>query len=324
MTGAVATCDLALAGAAPDWVHLFPPNEMTARDGRRFNLADPQAVIDAFEAGAVDLPVDYEHQAETNLKERSGPVPAAGWIKELKSNAAGLWGRVEWTDQARELIASRAYRYISPSFFYSKAGKVITRLKGAGLVHRPALHLEALAAEEDPAGGDGLLARLVAFLELPEGTTEEEVFAKLEELDGLARSMATAAVTLDAKLLGLRAAVASPDPARFVPIDAVADLMKARGEDRAAASGERVRAKVGEALAKGYITPAMKGWATALCASDESAFDTFIAKSVPAFAHLGKPVITGTPPGRETGAAQSETAAAICAQLGLAPGALKE
>jgi hypothetical protein len=151
---ATATCDRKLEGHAPDWVHLFPAGRMTGRvcrallcnsretgdcrqsprGGREFDLADPQAVIAAFEAGAADLPVDHEHQSDRQPDARSGPVPAAGWIKELMSDASGLWGRVEWTTQARDLISERAWRYISPSFFFTKAGNAIIRLKGAGQV----------------------------------------------------------------------------------------------------------------------------------------------------------------------------------------------
>ena len=60
----LATCDRALppAGGAPEWVHLFPAGRMTARDGRRFDLADPAALVQHFQAGGVDLPVDYAHQ----------------------------------------------------------------------------------------------------------------------------------------------------------------------------------------------------------------------------------------------------------------------
>lgn len=109
-----ATCDRDLDGDAPDWVQLFPTGQMVGRDGRRFNLADPAAVLRAFQADAVDLPIDYEHQSDRQPDQKSGPVPAAGWIKELKADASGLWGRVEWTAQARELITGKAYRYPLP------------------------------------------------------------------------------------------------------------------------------------------------------------------------------------------------------------------
>lgn len=43
------------------------------------------------------------------------------------------------------MIAAREYRYLSPAFLHDDAG-VITRLKSAGLLHHPALHLTALAS----------------------------------------------------------------------------------------------------------------------------------------------------------------------------------
>ncbi len=91
---------------------------MKARDGRRFVLRDPAAVIAAFREGEVDLPIDHEHQADRKDAARTCPVPAAGWIKDLKSDRGALWGRVEWTAAARSLIEAREYRFLSPSFFF--------------------------------------------------------------------------------------------------------------------------------------------------------------------------------------------------------------
>jgi phage I-like protein len=58
------------------------------------------------------------------------------------------WGRAEWTATAREMIANREYRYLSPSFLFHAATGAIVRLKGAGLVHNPNLHLAALASQD--------------------------------------------------------------------------------------------------------------------------------------------------------------------------------
>lgn len=142
---------------------------MTDRDGRHFNLIHPQTLINAFTDGGVDLPIDYEHQNDKRPVQ-GGQVPAAGWIKELKADEAGLWGRVEWTTQASELINAKAYRYLSPSFMFEQVGKVIVRLKGAGVVHTPNLHLKALASREDDLSGDArLLSRFAEAFNLPKG-----------------------------------------------------------------------------------------------------------------------------------------------------------
>ncbi len=297
-------------------MHLFPAGEMIGRDGRQFNLASPLTVMAAFEAGGVDLPVDYEHQSDQNPQLRSGPVPAAGWIKELKADARGLWGRVEWTGSARELIAQKAYRYISPSFYYTRAGKVITRLKGAGLVHKPNLQLKALAAQEEDMNPDtAIVEQLAALLKLPPDATGDDV---LSEVESLLRQIATPPQPARAAMTD------APDPARFVPVEAVADLIREGHANRAAITAGRAEAKVADALARGFITPAMRDWATALCSRDEASFDTFLANTVPAWGHLATTMLPDTPSPGKRAASASPTAAAICAQLGLEPGTLKE
>jgi len=307
------TCDRALApgGDAPEWVHLFPEGHMTGRDGREFDLADPGALLLAFQSGGVDLPIDYAHQNDRPEARGNGPVPAAGWIKELKLAAGGLWGRVEWTATARELIGNREYRYISPSFLYHPKTKAIVKLKGAGLVHNPNLHLTALANEETdmadapkttPDAKLPLVQRLAKLLGLPPDADEAAVSAAIAEL------------------LGEKA---SPDPAKFVPVEAMQDLLRDRNAKLATMSERAVSGKVEDALRRGFITPAMRPWATALCAQDPESFERFLASSVPAFAHLGRELLPAAFVSQATvqGSAEAE---AICRQLGLPAGTLKD
>ena len=303
-----ATCDRALdagTGTAPEWVHLLPMGAVEGRDGRAWVLDDPQGLVSAFNAGKIDLPVDYEHQSDKPDPGRTGPVPAAGWIKELKVATNGLWGRVVWTARASELISAKEYRYISPVFHYLKDGS-ITRLKGAGLVHNPNLQLTALAAQEDTMANSDMtfMQRLATTLKLAPDATADAILAALEEV----------------MIKG-----ATPDPKEYAPVAAMAELLRDRNTRIATLSEGAAAVKVEDALRKGYITPAMRGWATALCAQDPDSFDAFIAKSAPAYAHLTKPShMTGAPPGRTTTGRtdDSDAAAAICAQLGLPPGSL--
>ena len=321
---ALATCDLAFPpGRAPDWVHLFPGDgEVKGRDGRAWQLIDPAALVLAFQSAGIDLPVDYEHQNDTPEAKLNGPVPAAGWIKEIRSDAGGVWGRVEWTATAAEMIGRKEYRYISPSFLFHPETRQIVRLKGAGLVHNPNLHLTALASQEadmtppkpadktapKPANGDAMadtaaFAAMVAeMLGLPPDTPPAQLFAKLKEKLG-----------------------AEPDPAKFVPVSAVQAMLAERNLSLATASDERATQKVDQALRLGHIPPAMKDWATALCRSDEASFDRFIASSGPAFSALLQPSHMGAllATGRHNRAG-FELADAICSQLGLKPGSLTE
>ncbi|MFP3383611.1 phage protease [Tritonibacter sp. SIMBA_163] len=308
---ASATCEL--SGKAPDWVHLFPSGQMVGRDGRRFALSDPKSVIQAFQQSGVDLPIDYKHQNDRKPDGHVGPVPAAGWIKELKADAAGLWGRVEWTAQSRELIATKAYRYLSPSVFFEPGSKAITKLKGAGLVHNPNLQLRALASQDTAMpDSQNFMQQLAQALYLPAEAEPQAVFEAIATLKGEARA---------------ETAAQFHDPARFVPIEAVQELMQDRNQQLSTQAESRIAGKVSDAVSNGIILPRMKEWATALCHKDEAAFDTYVSNSIPgACAYL----INSTPlpsyPDNDIGqsTSSSQEAAAICAQLGLSPDALND
>lgn len=326
MALADAICDRALApgGGAPEWVHLFPAGKMTGRDGREFDLADPAALCLDFDARGVDLPIDYEHQNDRAEAKLAGPVPAAGWIKELRADDTGLWGRVEWTATAREMIGKREYRYLSPSFLFHPQTRQVVRLKGAGLVHNPNLHLTALASEEpamldktapDPAkpADPALLAKLVDVLGLP------------ADADAAAILKTILAALLPGQKFTAETAAEHPDPAHFVPIDAVRELLADHNTRIATMRESEATARVDAALRDGHITPALRGWATALCMQDAASFETFIAKSPAPFAHLHRQLVPGAPPKRGAEAVlASEDEATICAQLGLKPDALRD
>jgi phage I-like protein len=316
---ALATCDVALPpGKAPDWVHLLPGDgTVTGRDGRSWQPVDPSRLVLAFQSGGIDLPVDYEHQNDNPDAKARGPIPAAGWIKELRADDTGVWGRVEWTATAAEMIARKEYRYISPSFLYHPETRQIAQLKGAGLVHTPNLYLTALASQDPamipdktapkPGAGETLdsanfAAMIAELLGWPPDTPPQELLAKLKEKIG-----------------------ASPDPAKFVPVATVQAMLTERNLSLATASEERANQKVSEALRLGHISPALKDWATALCRSDEASFDRFVANSVPQFGHLFTPShAAGEPPRSHHHKASSDLANAICSQLGLKPGSLSD
>ncbi|KHQ53002.1 phage protease [Mameliella alba] len=300
-------CETALTGA-PDWVQLVPLGEVKARDGRRFVNDDPARVLALFDAAKIDLVIDYEHQADRPEATRSGPVPAAGWIKELAARDTGIWGRVEWTDRARQMIAAREYRFLSPSLLAEKGTGRVVGLKGAGLVHRPALHMTALASQEtdmpDMPDATGFMARLAQLLKLENGASEDDILAALE------------------KRLG-----GDPDPREFVPVKAWEEAATWYNTELAAMRDERLAAKVEQAIAGGYILPAAKDWALSLCRADEASFDSFIQSTQPPWGHLSKRVVPGGPPPAPNGARPGEHSAEVLLlseQLGIAPERLAE
>ncbi|MFV0333072.1 MAG: phage protease, partial [Tropicimonas sp.] len=179
-------------------------------------------------------------------------MPAAGWIKELIAKPDGIWSRVEWTDRARQLITAREYRYLSPALLLAKGSNAVMRIKGAGLVHNPALELTALAREEESA--TPALARIAEAL----------------GLDADADEVAILSATHD---------TTAPDPARFMPADKVAELMADLRETKTQLRELQTNIRVDAAIAGGQMPPAMRDWTTALCMADPDAFETFAAES---------------------------------------------
>lgn len=291
-------------GVAPAWVHLLPLGMIKGRDGRTFHLGNPDQVIAASENGA-DLPIDYEHQIDDpSQRDKSGAVRAAGWIKELQIRADGIWGRVEWTQAARNMIAAKEYRYISPVLIHTLNDGRVIKLQGASLVHRPNLHLQSLSSEQVPGAGAMAgqdVGKIAMALGLQAGA-----------------DIATILATIAARLAPAPAPV--PDPTKYVPIAAVVELMSERNSTMALLSEREATAMVDDAVMGGYITPAMKPWAVALCTQDPASFKSFMASSAPAYAHLFKP--SGLHRSQLTDAATIAPAtdvAMMAEQLGLDP-----
>lgn len=150
-----------------------------------------------------------------------------------------------------------------------------------------------------------------------------------EDILALARRLATVLAGLTGRPIDAATATAErlpaahdPDPARHVPVAAVQAMLGERNAALSSLSESRAMEKVADAMRRGYLSPAMRHWALALCRSDEAAFDSFMASTVPAFAHLFTEILPNGSPRSEARVSVSPEAEAICAQLGLAPDAL--
>ena len=55
----------------------------------------------------------------------------------------GIWGKVEWTEDGRRDIASKAYRYLSPVVLMDGDSSALS-IAAVALTNRPALQLEAV------------------------------------------------------------------------------------------------------------------------------------------------------------------------------------
>lgn len=293
----------AAADSPPEWVHLIPAGKFAGRDGRGPYLLDAAAVLAAFADNQADLPVDFDHQSLT-ANEKAGPVPAAGWIKELAVREDGVWGRVEWTPRAAETLANKEYRYLSPVFKYeAKTGRVVA-LVSAGLTNTPNLVLRA-AARVEGASMEELMNRIIAMLNLPVTATADDVVTELQKVIDKLRTTETEMQTAQARL------AAGPDPAQWVPksmYDEAAQRVSTLETERLEAA---VNAAVAEAQTQRKITPAMKSWALDYARRDLAGFTAYVA-AAPAFvsAHAA-------PPPEPASTQLDEVQLAVNKQLGL-------
>ena len=100
-----------------------------------------QRAVEAFEDHGTDLPIDYEHQTlGGTYASPSGRAPAAGWIKRLVAEpGVGLLAEIEWTDDAKQMLAAKEYRYLSPVAIIRKTDRKLVAIHSAALTNKPAI-----------------------------------------------------------------------------------------------------------------------------------------------------------------------------------------
>ena len=140
----------------------------------------------------------------------AGDGEAAGWVKSAEARPDGLWVLVEWTKTAAAKIKEKAWRYFSAEYqdsWTDATGKEHKNVFfGGALTNRPymknllpinlsentietALELASVVAQgkadlaTTPQEGEMDLKTLCERLDLPDGTTETQLLAKLSELN---------------------------------------------------------------------------------------------------------------------------------------------
>jgi len=278
---AIFQTDLAAqANGAPEWVQLFPAGpELIARDGRKW-FANAPAVVAAFAANNGPLPIDYEH-GQDHLAAKGHEAPAAGWIVAVEDRGGEVWGKVEWTERASAMIASREYRFISPAFTHEKSGR-ITRLAGAGLVNRPALEMTALSRENETVKEEMMLKAIAKALGLDEGADEAAILAAISER-GEERKALASALKLDpakADQAALSGAIATlqeehatasqrPEATEVAALrqgldDAKTALAALKQKD----TDREIEAALDQAAGEGKVTPASRETFKAMCQAE--------------------------------------------------------
>lgn len=132
-------------------IRILPAGKFRAKDGRpgtgQSSITDwyldgglAASMIAQFARLHSAVVIDFEHQ--TLQKEKNGqPAPAAGWFSGLEwREGDGLFmTQVEWTPDARQMIASKAYRHLSPVFRFDPLTGHVLSLHSMALTNDPAL-----------------------------------------------------------------------------------------------------------------------------------------------------------------------------------------
>lgn len=147
-------------------------------DGRGpYFLRDPEAVIARSfkDAPAGEIPIDVDHAIGRSA--RTGqPAPARGWITAMQSREDGIWAKVRWTPEGRELVSNQSYRSVSPAIVHLLNG-TITAIREVSLVNRPNLRgMTALNQEST----EMLREELAKMLGLDDDATDEQVLSALK------------------------------------------------------------------------------------------------------------------------------------------------
>lgn len=160
-----------------------------------FNVEDYEAIVFKFHEDGQELPLDRDHASMKQPLERD--TQAYGWIYDLRLMSGGaddyngLYAKFRWTDEGRNLVLSRAYRFLSPVFTLSEDGHP-TSLVNVALTNRPNFDLPPIfnteATKENPISEehtmnieelknaiiDGVVEKLQTINTKPDETKEEE------------------------------------------------------------------------------------------------------------------------------------------------------
>ena len=281
----------------PEWIRVLPLGKVELADHREpftVDKASLASMVAAFRSRGIDLVIDYEHQSLNGER-----APAAGWIKDLEARGDGLWAQVDWTQQAREYLAQREYRYFSPVLRLDPETRRPMALMHVGLTNVPAInHLPPLVARwggDAKASGErkeeGLVLRAPA-MEMEFVKEKAKMVEKLKSLMGLNPDVEAGAVCSKAleAFRDLSVTLSLPDDATVAQLKGAVEALKAGAERllkteealltlKARMVKETTERFVEEALKAGKVSPAQRGWALEYCRRDPEGFKTFAERA---------------------------------------------
>lgn len=168
----------------PSEIKILPLGDVESRKGH-FKVDDNsvQLIINGFKERKLDLVIDYEHQTLDNVQ-----APAAGWIKDIYEGTDALIAKVEWTDRAKQYLASKEYRYLSPVVMVGNQGGQAVGLHSVALTNSPAIDgmfpiVNSLTPQETPEqASDDILTALRKLLGLSIDSGTDKIISKIQGL----------------------------------------------------------------------------------------------------------------------------------------------
>ena len=275
-----------LKGKAPSEIKLLPAGKFKAKDGRpvgldAWNMTDTSATA-ILGAQPIDkYLIDYDHQT-IHSKTNGQKAPAAGWFSALQWRPKdGLYATdVTWTEAASNSIKEKEYRFISPVLSFNNKTGEVTNLLMAALVNYPALdglndlaaaHFNLYQSETNPMNKEQLEA-----LGLQEGADDAAILSAIMALKDQTTALSAQVATL-----------ATPDPAKFVPVSDMAALQTELAALSAIVQADSINKLITPALADGRLLPAQKQWAEALGKSDLASLSAYLETAQPIAALSG-------------------------------------
>jgi len=315
-----------LEGKVPLEIQVIPYGYHDTPKGP-FTLDDEGAreIIETFEAQKNDMVTDYEHQT---LADPPVEAPAAGWIKKLVNRGAdGIWAVIEWTEKAKQYIANREYKYVSPVFLKRISDNRVVRLINVALTNQP--NIDGMVPLINKLGFEGntntkeatTMKELLKLLGLTEDAKEEAAIAAVNKLiTDLQANKATVAVIANKGVLDALGLAATATESEIVgTIEAmkqshtkIDDVMKELNALKTSLTQKDADGAVEMAMKEGKITPAQKDWALEYAKRDLAGFGVFVSKA-PVVVIEGK-VVTDQ---KETGAGIDDVQAQVNKMCGV-------
>jgi hypothetical protein len=142
-----------------------------------------------------------------------------GWIMSLDARADGLWGRMVWTPEGRQMLQNGAFKFVSPVFIGRPIGQQNGQtvfdpvaFKSLALTNEPNLPLPPLANEKDS------MQTITEILQLQPEATAEQIIEAARTLHGrvttLQNSVSTGETALTTAQTQLANAIARADAAQ--------------------------------------------------------------------------------------------------------------